>query len=224
MILRTGSPSHGLGSSLARTLILAAAVAHFPLLGADPVSAQDESGSAAAAVGGAALGAFSGIGLGLTGGLVPCGNRVDGLTCARVAGVTGGVVGAVSGAVIGSRDSDLLLDHVGNAAIGAVAGGITGLVLQGLVRHYGWFDTGTGIILGTAFGAAPRGAGLGFAAGAVVGGALYLLLPQVELGDAVGISLLGLAAGGLAEWIQSAADSGSQGPGTFDATLVSFSF
>ena len=37
-------------------------------------------------------------------------------------------------------------------------------------------------------------------------------------------SLLGLAAGGLAEWIQSAADSGSQGPGTFDATLVSFSF
>jgi hypothetical protein len=197
----------------------------FPGTGAiGSLSAQDEVGTAAAAVGGAALGAFSGLGLGLVGSLVPCGNRVDGLTCARVAGLTGGAIGAASGAVIGARDSDLILDHVGNAAIGAVAGGITGLVLQGLVRHYGWFDTGTGIILGAAFGAAPRGAGIGFATGAVVGGALFLALPQVEMGDAVGISLLGLAAGGLAEWIHSAANSGSEGKTTFDATLLTFRF
>lgn len=185
---------------------------------------QENGGSAGAAVAGAALGGFSGAGFGLAAGLVPCSMMRDGLNCARVLGVTGGIVGATSGAIIGARDRDLLRDHVWTTAFGAAVGGALGFILKGAVRHYGWIDAGAGVALGAAFGGAPKGAGIGFAAGAVTGATLFFVLPQVGVGDAVGFSLLGMAVGGLAQWIYSAREAGREtGPG-FEATVLSFSF
>jgi hypothetical protein len=189
-----------------------------------PLGAQEGGGSAGAAVAGAALGGFSGAAFGLAAGLVPCSMMRDGLNCARVLGVTGGIVGATSGTIIGAQDRDLLRDHLWTATFGAAIGGALGFILKGAVRHYGWIDAGAGVVLGAAFGAAPRGAGIGFAAGAVTGATLFFILPQVGVGDAAGLSLLGMAAGGLAQWIASAQNAGDdRGPG-FEATVLSFSF
>jgi len=117
------------------------------------------------------------------------------------------MVGGVSGAIIGATDTDQARAHARNAGIGALAGGVTGFLLKDLVRHYGWLDAGAGVMLGAAFGAAPVGAGLGFVSGAVVGTVLWQLIPSVEVADAVGMGLGGLALGGLGGWIVSAVRS-----------------
>lgn len=172
-----------------------------------PLRAQESEGSAVAVVGATALGLFSGSALGLTGSLVPCSQRVRGLACTRVSAAVGGLVGGVSGAIIGATDTDQARAHARNAGIGALAGGVTGFLLKDLVRHYGWLDAGAGVMLGAAFGAAPVGAGLGFVSGAVVGTVLWQLIPSVEVADAVGMGLGGLALGGLGGWIVSAVRS-----------------
>jgi len=108
--------------------------------------------------------------------------------------------------------------------MGAAIGGALGYVLRGVVRHYGWVDAGAGVLLGAAFGAAPRGAGMGFAVGTAVGGALFLTFPQVGAGEAVGFSLLGLAAGGLTQWVRSAAEAGPEKGPAFEAPLFHMTF
>lgn len=171
-------------------------------------------GSTGAVVGTALLGAYSGTTLGLTGALVPCSTTVHGLTCSRIAAGAGAVVGAVSGAAIGNVDRDFAMDHVRGAAVGAVIGLGTGLVLKELVRQYGWLDAGAGALLGGAIGAAPKGAGIGAASGAVAGIALWALVPAFEPGDVVGLTLMGMAVGGLTQWIIDAARAGDpQGQG-----------
>ncbi|MGW8268473.1 MAG: hypothetical protein ACWGSQ_19050 [Longimicrobiales bacterium] len=172
-----------------------------------PLRAQESGGSAFAVVGATALGLFSGSALGLAGSLVPCSQRVRGLTCTRVSAAVGGLVGGVSGAIIGATDTDQARAHARNAGIGALAGGITGFLLKDLVRHYGWLDAGAGVMLGAAFGAAPVGAGVGFVSGAAVGTLLWQLSPSFEVADAVGMALGGLALGGLGSWIVSAVQS-----------------
>ena len=119
-----------------------------------PLEAQE--GSTAAMFGTAALGAYSGAGLGLLGGLVPCSTTLQGIRCSRLAAGVGGVIGATSGAIIGNVDQDLAKGHLTNAGIGAFIGVGTGLVLKELVRQYGWLDAGAGALIGGAIGAAPR--------------------------------------------------------------------
>lgn len=162
-------------------------------------------------MGTATLGLYSGSALALTGTLVPCSQVTWGLTCSRVAAVAGGVVGAISGGAIGATDRDLALARFRSAGIGAVAGGLTGFILRGLVRQYGWVDAGAGAALGGAVGASARGSAYGFAAGALVGTLLWRAVPSVELADAVGLSLAGLAVGGLGGWVQDALREGQVG-------------
>jgi hypothetical protein len=176
------------------------------------VAAQETEGSAAAVAGATALGLYSGSALGLTGSLLPCSQRVGGLGCTRLFAVVGGLVGGASGAVVGANDTDRAWNHARNAGIGALAGGITGALLKDLVRHYGWLDAGAGVMLGAAIGAAPAGAGIGFASGAVVGVVLWQLVPTVEVADAVGLGLGGLALGGLGSWVASAVRSAEETP------------
>ena len=189
------------------------------LLPPSPVSAQE--GSAAATFGGGALGAYSGATLGLIGGLVPCSTTIQGLRCSRIAAGVGGIIGATSGAIIGNADRDFAVDHLRNAGIGAFVGVGTGLVLKELVRQYGWLDAGAGALIGGAIGATPRGAGIGAGIGAAVGLSLWALFPKVEPGDAVALTLLGLAAGGLTQWMLDAADAGSSPGGGVPVTLFS---
>lgn len=178
-----------------------------------PPPAAGQEGSTAAAVGTAALGAYSGAALGLLGGLVPCSTTLQGLTCSRVAAGVGGAIGGISGAVIGSADRELARLHLRNAGVGAFIGVGTGLVLQELVRQYGWLDAGAGALIGGAIGAAPRGAGLGAGVGAVLGLSLWAVFPNVEPGDAVALTLLGVAVGGLTQWIMDASEAGDSPTG-----------
>ena len=182
-----------------------------PVAQTSPLQAQETDGSTAGAVGVSALGAYSGTFLGLTGSLVPCSQRASGLLCTRVSAVVGGVLGGASGAVIGANDSDLAWNHARNAGIGAAVGGVTGLFLRRVVRHYGWWDAGAGAVLGAAIGAAPAGAGIGFASGALVGTVLWQAVPSFEVADAVALGLGGMALGGLASWVVSAVNSAEDG-------------
>ena len=78
---------------------------------------------------------------------------------------------------------------------------VVGFGLSLGVRQYGWTDVGAFSAVGAAVGASPKGAGLGLGIGLVVGTAGWLLLPEMKLGDTVSISVIGLAAGGLAGWM-----------------------
>lgn len=178
---------------------------------ARPIQAQESDGSTGASLGAAALGAYSGTFLGISGSLVPCSQRTKGLLCTRVSAVVGGLLGGGSGAVIGANDSDLAWNHARNAGIGAAVGSVTGLLLRRVIRPYGWWDAGAGAVLGAAIGAAPAGAGLGFASGTLVGTVLWQAIPSFEVADAVALGMGGMALGGLATWVVSAVNSAEDG-------------
>jgi hypothetical protein len=214
---RRGPPLRTDGRARSAGLVLLLCVV---AVGAPPPAAAQE-GAAFAAVGTAALGAYSGATLGLLGGLVPCSTTLRGLACSRVAAGVGGVIGGISGAVIGSADRDFAKRYVRNAGIGAFIGVGTGLVLQELVRQYGWLDAGAGALIGGAIGAAPKGAGIGGGIGAAVGISLWAIFPMVEPGDAVALTLLGVAVGGLTQWITDAAEAGSSPTGPVPIPLFS---
>ena len=59
-------------------------------------------------------------------------------------------------------------------------------------------------LIGSAIGASAEGAGLGFAAGATTGLVLWGMRPDVGPAGAVRWSLVGLAIGGLADWVAAA--------------------
>jgi hypothetical protein len=94
------------------------------------------------------------------------------------------------------------------AGYGAAVGGIVGYGLSLGVRQYGWADVGTFAVVGGGIGASPVGAGIGFGAGALVGVLSWMAIPRFKLGDAVAISLVGLAAGGLAGWVMGMENNG----------------
>jgi len=172
------------------------------------LSAQEDGGSTGTALGGAVLGSYSGAVLGLLGGFGPCNRTLSGARCPRIAAGIGGTLGLVSGAWLGSEDSDALKDRWRGAGYGAVVGGVVGYGLSLGVRQYGWGDVGTFIAVGAGIGASPAGAGIGFVAGAAVGAVGWLVIPELKIGDVVAISLVGLAAGGLAGWVAGADSSG----------------
>ena len=122
-------------------------------------------------------------------------------------------MGGASGAVIGANDSDRAWNHARNAGIGAAVGSVTWLFLRRVVRPLGWWDAGAGAVLGAAIGAAPTGAGIGFASGALVGTVLWQAFPSFEVADVVGLGMGGMALGGLASWVISAVNSTEDGGG-----------
>ena len=182
-----------------------------PLVCIPELSAQDSDGSAGAALGGAILGTYSGSVLGLLGGFGPCNRTLSGVRCTRVAAVLGGSVGLASGLLMGTGDSESLNRHFRSAGYGAAIGGIVGYGLSLGVRQYGWSDVVTFLAVGGGIGASPEGAGVGFGAGALAGVLSWVAIPKFKLGDAVAISLVGLAAGGLAGWVVGAQRAGSGG-------------
>ena len=181
------------GAALAAALAL--------MIRSPDLSAQDGDGSMGAAIGGAALGAYSGTALGLLGGFGPCNRTLTGVRCTRIAAAFGGVVGMAAGIRMGSEDSESLRGRFRGAGYGAVAGGLLGYGLSLGVRQYGWYDVGTFMAVGAGIGASPAGVGVGFGAGAAVGVLSWLVIPRFKLGDAVAVSLVGSAVGGLAGWV-----------------------
>ncbi len=189
--------------ALARTIVAALVV------GPPALSAQTDT-DVAAAFGGAALGAHSGAAFGLLGALLPCNRTLQGARCARIATFVGGLAGSASGAVLAYRSREALEDRLGGAAWGSVAGAAAGYALKLGIREYGWRDVGAVAAAGAAFGASPVGAGIGFGVGAVVGTVLWVAVPDAGAPAATTAALVGMAIGGLADWVYRAAESGRE--------------
>ena len=175
--------------------------------GAGEAHAQETSGSAGAAIGGAALGAASGAMLGVTASLIPCSKTLSQLACARASTLSAGVIGLGSGTLVGAWDSSRLGSSAKGAAIGFGAGAAVGFVLKEVVRQYGWLDVLSVGAIGMSFGAQPEGAVLGLGAGVFVGSILWLTVPSYGLPDLAAAGLIGVAAGGLAAWVFDAVEA-----------------
>ena len=171
------------------------------------MAAQEDGGSGWAAVGGGALGLYSGALLGAAGGMIPCTQTALGVKCVRVAAAAGGVIGLIGGLYLGDADEDGVVSSYKGAAYGALAGGVVGFTLKEIVPHYGWPDVAAGAAIGAGIGASPKGSAIGLAAGAAIGVVLWRAVPMIELSDAVGIGLIGVAVGGLSSWIVRAVDA-----------------
>lgn len=179
---------------------------------AQDLPAQENSGSTGDAIGGAVLGAYSGTVLGLLGAFGPCNRTLSWARCPRISAVVGGSVGLAGGLRMGAENSDGLHRRWRSAGYGGVIGGLVGYGLSLGVRQYGWPDVGVFLAVGAGIGASPIGAGVGFAAGAVAGTLAWLAVPEFKIGDAAAVSLVGLAAGGLAGWVAGTGSDGKDRP------------
>lgn len=167
-----------------------------------PVRAQQASATTWTAVAGGALGLYSGALLGTVGSLTPCTQTWLGPGCVRWSAVAAGAVGLTSGLLVGADNRDAVASAATGAGVGLVLGVTAGAVIKPIVQRFSWADVATVGLIGGAIGTAPAGAAIGFAIGGVVGGAL---LPRIEVPNAIGMALGGLAVGGLTEWVIRAA-------------------
>lgn len=184
-------------------------------------SAQDADGSTWAAVGGAALGAYSGALLGTVGSLIPCTRTYEGPTCVRPAAIAGGLIGGISGASLGAADAGRVEDYFVAGAIGAGVGAAAMLAAQPFLERWSWADVGAGALVGGAVASSGTGAAIGFGAGAVIGVAAWQLIPAMKLPDAAAVTLFGLAAGGIGGWVFRALDAHDKEDGG-EPALLSF--
>ena len=168
---------------------------------------SDPEGSTWAAVGGAALGAYSGTVLGTVGSLIPCTRTYEGPACVRPAAIAGGLIAGISGASLGAADAGRVEDHFVAGAIGATVGAAAMLAIQPLLERWSWGDVGAGALVGGAVASSGTGAAIGFGAGAVIGVAAWQLIPSMKLPDAAAVTLFGLAAGGIGGWVFRALDA-----------------
>jgi hypothetical protein len=191
--------------SIAAIWLFALSCGSAELRGQETTDSTD--GSTWAAVGGAALGAYSGTVLGALGSLIPCTRTYEGPACVRPAAIGGGIIGGLGGATIGAVDASLIENSVVAGVIGASVGGAALLAVQPFLERWSWGDVGAGAVIGGAVAASGPGAAIGFGAGAIVGVATWQLIPSVKLPDAVAVTLFGLAAGGIGGWVWRAIDA-----------------
>jgi len=207
--------------SAALVLLAFAVQAGLPALvaGQETPAGSDADGSAWAAVGGAALGAYSGTVLGTVGSLIPCTRTYEGPACVRPAAIAGGLIGGISGASLGAADAGRVEDYFVAGAIGATVGAAAMLAIQPLLERWSWADVGAGALVGGAVASSGTGAAIGFGAGAVIGVAAWQLIPAMKLPDAAAVTLFGLAAGGIGGWVFRALDAHDTGDGGEPAVL-----
>jgi hypothetical protein len=134
--------------------------------------------------------------------------------------VLGGAVGLAAGMVLGNNDSGALERRLSNAGYGGLAGGLVGLGLWAVVRPYEWPDPLAFAAVGAAIGASPEGSAVGFAAGVAAGALSWVVFPRLTAGDAITLAVVGLAVGGIADWVSQAGNSNS-GPSSFPSATFS---
>jgi len=130
------------------------------------------------------------------------------------------VIGLTAGAVIGWQNSSNLENRFKTAAFGTAVGAAGGIALKLGIQHFGWPDVAATSIVGLAFGAAVKGASIGFAAGAATGLLLWRFHPSVGPGGAVAWGLAGMGMGGLVDWVAGAVE----GDPDTSAIPIQFSF
>jgi hypothetical protein len=176
------------------------------------VAAQEVSGSGEATVAGAALGLYTGAALGGLASLVPCNQTMAGISCVRTVAVLGAGIGLASGLTLGREDSDAVWNAYRRAGVGFVAGSAVVLALKPFMDRWSWADVAAGGVIGSSIGAGGSGAWIGLVVGMGVGVGLWQLVPSLELPDAIGVGLIGMAVGGFTSWILRAVDSGDSPP------------
>ncbi len=204
--------------------MLAAGLLAAGLVGsARPLRGQETTGSTGAAAAGAALGLYTGATLGGMASLIPCNQTYAGVRCVRLGAALGAGLGLISGIALGNADEDRVRSAYRRGGIGLVAGSAAVLALKPFVDRWSWGDVAAGAVIGSALGAGGTGAWVGLVLGMGVGVGAWKLFPSVELPDAIGIGLVGMAAGAFTSWIVQAVDAGSDGGGA-SGTFLSFSF
>jgi len=172
------------------------------------VLAQEASGSTEATVAGAAMGLYAGAALGGLASLVPCNQTLAGISCVRTVAVLGAGIGLASGLTLGREDSDAIWTAYRRAGVGFLAGSVVVLALKPFVDRWSWADVAAGGVIGSSIGAGGSGAWIGLVVGMGVGVGLWQLVPSMELPDAIGVGLIGMAVGGFTSWIIRAVDAG----------------
>ena len=183
--------------------------------------AQGAEGSDGAALAGATLGAFAGAALGSLSSIIPCNQTMAGISCVRAVATVGAGIGLGSGLALGLEDADAVSDAYGRAGIGLVAGSAVVLALKPFVNRWSWGDVGAGAVIGSSIAAGGSGAWIGLVVGTGVGVGLWQLLPSVEMPDAIGLGLIGMAVGGFTSWIVTAVEAGGDAPPS-DLPLLQF--
>ena len=183
--------------------------------------AQETSGSDGATVAGAALGLYSGATLGGMASLIPCNQTMAGVTCVRTVAALGGGIGLVSGLTLGSEDAEAVWDAYRRAGVGLVAGSVAVLALKPFVDRWSWGDVAAGGVIGSSIAAGGSGAWIGLVIGTGIGVGMWQLIPTMEMPDAIGVGLIGMAAGAFTSWIIRAVNAGD-GPSAADSPMMRF--
>lgn len=126
----------------------------------------------------------------------------------RTVAVLGAGIGLASGVTLGREDSDAIWDAYRRAGVGFLAGSAVVLALKPFVDRWSWADVAAGKVIGSSIGAGGSGAWIGLVLGMGVGAGLWQLVPSVEMPDAIGFGLIGMAVGGFTSWIIRAVDAG----------------
>jgi hypothetical protein len=193
------------------------------LVGGSPelAHAQGTEGSGAATVAGAALGVYTGAALGGLSSIIPCNQTMAGISCVRAVAAVGAGIGLASGLTLGLEDADAVWDAYGRAGIGLVAGSAVVLALKPFVNRWSWGDVGAGAVIGSSIATGGSGAWIGLVIGTGVGVALWQLIPSLEMPDAIGLGLIGMAVGGFTSWIVKAVEAGGDAAAA-DLPLLQF--
>jgi len=184
-----------------------------------PLGAQEPTGSGGSAAAGAALGAYSGFVLGGAAAWIPCNQTLSGIRCVRTGAGIGAGLGLASGLALGLADSGAVGDAYVRAGIGFAGGSLVFAALGPFLDRWSWKDVVAGGVLGSSIAAGGPGTWIGLALGSGVGVGLWQLVPGVELPDAVGVGLLGMAFGGITSWIVQAVQAGEDGSPAGPAVL-----
>ena len=83
---------------------------------------------------------------------------------------------------------------------------------DGAGQFSGPSDVAAGGVIGSSIGAGGSGAWIGLGLGMIVGVGLWQWLPSMEMPDAIGVGLIGMAVGGFTSWIIRAVDAGDSPP------------
>lgn len=170
---------------------------------------QPSSGSTAGAIAGVALGFYSGGLAANLGSTIGCTETAWGAGCIRTMTLLGAAVGATAGAYLGGADDEAIGRAAVQASIGFGIGGAFGLLSMQAKSAVGWHDALMLGLIGGAIAAKPVGAGLGFAAGGLIGIGLEAVVPRFGIPEVVATALAGMAAGILVDWVKTGADAQS---------------
>ncbi|KPJ97636.1 MAG: hypothetical protein AMS20_16785 [Gemmatimonas sp. SG8_28] len=147
-----------------------------------------QQGEAWAVAAGGGLGFLSGALSAELAAIGPCNQTRWGVGCVQLSAGAGGTIGLAAGAAAGFQDAETIEYAALGAAIGFGVGAVGGVIVKPVAERFGWHDVATLGVIGASVGAAfPLLA--------------WQLVPGFERTNVVSAALVGLAVGGITQWI-----------------------